>query len=265
MAVVTADPWLAPTAPDLVWFGGADVIRFLNDIISQEIGDMATGEVRRSLLLKPGGKVDHLLWVVKSEDGIGLITDPGRGEALATALGRYRIRVDVEIEVEQQPTWLVMGEWDGIDLSWSGITRMLVLGDRPDLPVGSSDDYERTRIDAGEPVHGIDVNDTSIPQEIGLVGETVDFTKGCFLGQELVARINSRGGNVPRPLRLLDIDGDAEAGTEILHDGKPVGVLTSVAGDRGLGVVKRKVEPGDTVEIGSARGVVRELPQKPQR
>ena len=264
MTVSTAVPWLAPAAPDLVWFSGADSVRFLNDLISQEIGDMAPGDVRRSLLLSPKGKVDHLLWVVKTEEGVGLITDPGRGTLLIETVSRFKIRVDVTIEPESEDVWLVMGDGDGVDISWPGVPRRLVIGNKPDLRSGSSAEYEAVRIGAGEPAYGTDVSENSIPQEIGLVGETVDFTKGCFLGQELVARINSRGGNVPRPLRLLDLDGEAQPGTEIVYDGSPVGVLTSVAGTSGIGVLKRLVEPGEMVEIGAATALVRELPEKPQ-
>ena len=93
------EPLLAPVVPELVWFSGADAIRFLNDLISQEIGDVEPGTVGRSLLLTPQGKLDHLLWVLRGEGEVGLIVDSGRGEDLAAKLARYRIRVDVEIEI----------------------------------------------------------------------------------------------------------------------------------------------------------------------
>ena len=258
-------PWLAPEAPDLVWFSGADAVTFLNDLISQEIGSMASGEVRRSLLLAPQGKLDHILWVVKTEDGVGLVTDRGRGAELASTLGRYRIRVDVEIEPEEQPTWLVVGDWDGIDISWGDIRRTLVVGDRPDLPDGAATDYDILRIRAGEPEWGAEVGEGTIPHETGLVPLAVDFTKGCFLGQELVARIDSRGGNAPRKVRLIELEGTAEAGSQLTSDGSAVGTLTSVVNDMGLGVVHRKVEPGAKVTVGSTSGIVREVPPKPQR
>ncbi len=58
--------WIAPEQPDLVWFSGSDVLRFLNDIISQELGNMAPGETRRSFLLEPQGKLQFLLWVMRT-------------------------------------------------------------------------------------------------------------------------------------------------------------------------------------------------------
>ena len=110
-----------------------------------------------------------------------------------------------------------------------------------------------------------DVDDTTIPQEAFLEQDAVSFTKGCFIGQELVCRIDSRG-HVNRFLRrVADIDGDwPPVGAEIVVDGKVVGALTSVAPAElptgALGYVRREVEPPSTVELrwdgGSARAVV---------
>lgn len=253
-------PWIAPNSPDVVWFTGEDALRFLNDLISQEIGDMEVGETRRSLLLAPDGKLDHMLWVLRSEDGYGLATDPGRGADLAATLTRFRIRVDVEISVETRPVWLVMGEGDGYDVSWVDQPRHLVIGDKPDFPIGSEEDYERDRIAAGEPVFGLDVDEKTIPQETGLVSKTVDFTKGCFLGQELVARIDSRGGNAPRPLRLIEFDGVLTPGESLVLEGNSVGRVTSIGDGLGLAIVARSVEAGTTLSAGHTSVTVRDLP-----
>jgi len=252
-------PWLAPDPPDVVWFTGDDVLRFLNDLISQEIGDMEVGETRRSLLLAPDGKLDHMLWVIRSEDGYALVTDAGRGSELAATLNRFRIRVDVDITEEKDQVWLVMGEANGYDVSWSNQQRSLIIGDRPRLRTGTEEDYESVRVNAGEPVFGQDVDDKTIPQETGLVPTAVDFTKGCFLGQELVARIDSRGGNVPRPLRRIEFEDHVAVGEELVQDGKSVGRVTSVVDGRGLAIVARSVEPGSTLQAGDSSVVVRDL------
>jgi folate-binding protein YgfZ len=255
-------PSLAPEKPDVVWFSGTDALRFLNDIISQELGDIPPGQARRSLLLAPQGKLDFVLWVLKEEDRIGLVTDGGRGGDLKSALGRYRIRVDVDIETEADDVWVVVGEWAGFDVSWPGVERHLVIGDRPDLAEMREDEYERLRVTAGEPKWGVDVDDGTIPHESGLVPASVDFTKGCFLGQELVARIDSRGGNTPRHLRQLVIDGQVSAGETVTFAGDEVGTVTSAAGDVGLAMLKRSVSAGDEVEVAGKTAVVRELPAK---
>lgn len=243
---------------DVVWFSGADALTFLNDLISQEIGDLGEHEIVRSLLLSPQGKLDHLLWVVRKGDRIGLITEPGRGDQLAAALTRFRIRVDVEIEVEEKTVWLVVGTHPGFDVSWSDVERHLVIGDRPALSVVPPDEYQRLRVEAVDPVFGVDVDEGTIPQEVpGLVDVAVDFTKGCYLGQELVARINSRGGNVPRKLQKLRFDGALpSAGEEIVDGEKPVGSVTSVADDLALGLVHRSVDVGSVVSVGGKKATV---------
>jgi folate-binding protein YgfZ len=256
-------PWLAPESPDLVWFSGADAVRFLNDLISQEVSDMTSGEARRSLLLGPQGKLDFLLWVLRDGDRIGLVTDPGRGADLAATLDRYRIRVEVDIEQETAGVWLVMGEWDGFDVSWPDVGRHLVIGGRPDLPTGAEEDYERLRVLSGEPRWGRDVDEGTIPHESGLVRSSVDFTKGCYLGQELVARIDSRGGNVPRRLLILDAgERLIDVGSTLTAAGKEVGVVTSATDGLGLAMVRREVSVGDEVIVGGGPAVVRELPSR---
>jgi folate-binding protein YgfZ len=121
--------------------------------------------------------------------------------------------------------------------------------------------YEAVRIEAGIPVMGRELDDRTIPAEAGVVDRSVSFTKGCYTGQELVARIDSRGGNVPRRLRGLILPGDAgtarpPAGAKI-HDaeGKEVGEVTSVAFSPGLAAivalayVRRAVEPPADVSV----------------
>jgi tRNA-modifying protein YgfZ len=197
--------WIAPEHPDVVWFSGADSLRFLNDIISQELGDMEPGQVRRSFLLEPQGKLRFLLWVVRDDDRIGLVTDPERGGELAEALGRYRIRVDVEIEEEAGEVWLVIGEWEGYDVSWPGVERRLVIGERPQLgETGDEARYEALRIRAGQPRWGVDVDDATIPHESGLVPSSVNFDSFLMLQGRYTAPGEHRkgqggGANTQRP------------------------------------------------------------------
>jgi tRNA-modifying protein YgfZ len=262
--------WLAPENPELVWFAGPDAVGFLNDLISQEVGSMKSGEVRRSFLLHARGKLDHLLWVLRGDDLVGLVTDPGRGDELAATLTRFRIRVKVDIEPEVRPLWLVVGEggaegWSGgrsddlrADVSWRTTPRMLVAGEGPDLPELSAEEYERLRIEAGEPKWGVDVDEGTIPQETGMTPITVDFDKGCYLGQELVSRIHHRG-HVNRHLRQLRLTQPVSVGAVITADAKEVGVVTSVAGLLGLGMVRREVAPGDRVRVGGVAAEVVEI------
>ncbi|MGH8948817.1 MAG: YgfZ/GcvT domain-containing protein, partial [Acidimicrobiia bacterium] len=102
----------------------------------------------------------------------------------------------------------------------------------------------------------------TIPHETGLVGETISFAKGCFLGQELVARLDSRGGRVNHHLRILRFEGPPpEVGTEVKRDGEQVGVLSSAAEGVGLALLRRGVEPGEMVTVGEDRALVEAVPQ----
>ena len=98
---------------------------------------------------------------------------------------------------------------------------------------------------------GAEIDDRTIPAELGqsIIDRAVSFTKGCYTGQELVARIESRGGHVPRHLRLIRLAEVAPVGAAVEVDGKSVGALTSVAGDVALAFVGRAVEPPADAEI----------------
>jgi folate-binding protein YgfZ len=99
---------------------------------------------------------------------------------------------------------------------------------------------------------GAELTERTIPAEAGVVERSVSFTKGCFTGQELVARIDSRGGNVPRHLRLLESDDDLPVGADVLVDGQPVGEITSSARGVALAYVGRAVTvPADATVAGA--------------
>jgi folate-binding protein YgfZ len=125
-----------------------------------------------------------------------------------------------------------------------------------------ADAWEAFRIDRGIPRQPADIDDSTIPQEAELELDAVSFTKGCFLGQELVCRIDARG-HVNRFLRRLrDIDGAIpEVGSELIAAGKVVGAVTSVTPSGftpvALGYVRREVEPGAAVEVRSSTGTAR--------
>ena len=133
------------------------------------------------------------------------------------------------------------------------------------VPVQEAD-AEVLRIESGRPRYGVDLDDGVIPQEAGLNDRAVSFTKGCYVGQETVARLFYRG-RPNRRLRGLVLDEPVAPGAEVRHDGRVVGTLTSVAdsprlGTIGLALLRREVEPGAAVSAGpqAVRAQVRELP-----
>lgn len=215
---------------DVVRVTGADTWSFLQSLLSQDVLGMEQGERRSALMLTPQGKVEVLLGVVREGDDALLDTDSGWGEALKNVLSRYKIRTAVEVSLES-------------------------LGDDP------SDQSELERIQNGTPRMGFDLDSSVIPQEAALEIESVSFTKGCFVGQELVCRIDSRG-HVNRHLRLITNSSGVTLvkGDSLLQGGKVVGEITSSAPGFALGYVRREVEIGSTLEVSGTVVKVLERP-----
>ncbi|MDA8392949.1 MAG: hypothetical protein M0Z87_09175 [Actinomycetota bacterium] len=159
---------------------------------------------------------------------------------------------------------------------WEGVQGVDLVGEAPAAPEGSEqfdvEAAEALRIETGTPRFGAELSEEVIPAEADLVTGYVSFTKGCYTGQELVARIDSRGSNVARRLRGLVFDAagelDVAPGEELSADGSRAGVLTSVGwcprlgAFAGLGFVRRAVPPGTRVRVGGGGpwAEVRELP-----
>ena len=123
---------------------------------------------------------------------------------------------------------------------------------------------EVMRVERGRPRYGLDLDDSVIPQEAGLNERAVSFTKGCYVGQETVARLHYKG-KPNRHLRGLRLTELAEPGTPLLHEDREVGRLgTAVVSPRlgpiALALVRREAPPGSTVAVGDATGEVVDLP-----
>ena len=267
---MTAGAVAALASRDAVLVTGTDAVSYLQGQISQDVEAVAPGTSAWSLVLAPQGKVDAWFRLTRRDHGSFVLdVDAGFGEMLTARLERFRLRVDVSFE--SLKGWRMLSargdaakdpRLDAVHaevraaVTWPGFSGIDLLG--PDvrspagLTVAGADDWEVARIRAGWPAMGCELTERTIPAEVGgLLESSVSFTKGCYTGQELVARIDSRGGNVPRPLRLIEIRGDDEVspGTEIAVDGKAVGEVTSAAVDPdsaltvALGPVHRRVEP----------------------
>ena len=259
---------------DVVRVGGAGAADFLQGQISQDVETVAPGESAWSLVLAPQGKVEAWFRLTRLQDGGFLFDlDAGFAPALVARLERFKLRVDATFETLHGWRMLsVRGAPQTADLdpmnldtvqaemrarvAWHGFEGIDLLGPEvappPGLGLAGDAEWEAARIRAGWPAMGRELTERTIPAEIGgLVESSVSFTKGCYTGQELVARIDSRGGNVPRRLRLLEIGTDAGVapGAGIVVDGKAAGEITSAAVDEAaaltvaLGTVHRRVEP----------------------
>jgi folate-binding protein YgfZ len=122
-------------------------------------------------------------------------------------------------------------------------------------PTLADDELERLRIEAGRPIWGKEIDDSILPAEAGLDETHVSFTKGCYPGQEPIARLRHRG-KVNRRLRVLDIE-SAEPGDELRFEGKTVGRVTSAVGGRALAFVRVEVPDNARLEVGSDKKTAR--------
>jgi folate-binding protein YgfZ len=276
-----ADRYAVRLERDVVGVTGPEASSFLQGQLSQDVLAIADGRSAWSWVLAPTGKVDALVRVTRlADDDWVLDTDAGWGASLLSRLNRFKLRTKVELAARP---WLVVG-WRGgvpdpdqavgalIVEPWPHLGGADVMGEQvappPTWPVMATEAYEAVRIGVGMPRMGAELSEKTIPGETGLIDLTVSFTKGCYTGQELVARIDSRGGNVPRHLRGLLLAGATEAGTELIDpNGRPAGTVTSAAFSRdgvwvGLGYVRRGVDIAARLRAGAdgPEVTVRELP-----
>jgi tRNA-modifying protein YgfZ len=276
---------------DAVQVTGPAAVEFLQGQLSQDVDALAVGGAAYSLVLQPQGKVDAWVRVVRrSDDDIVLEVEQGWGDALLARLRRFLLRTKAELQPVPWECVAVRGpqaaavaaapEVFACDVGWPTAAGIDLVGPvvalPDDVPECDRAAYDVLRIEQGIPLLGAELDEHTIPAEAGqwLVDVSVSFTKGCYTGQELVARIDSRGGNVPRRLRGVRLDRSAPPGAVVLVDDEAVGELTSCAelpaegGAVALAYVRRKVEvpahatiatPGDGADA-VAKGTVEELP-----
>ena len=272
---------------DFLRVSGPQALEYLEGQCSQELSGIAVGEGADSLLLAPDGKIVALIRVSRTgEDELVLDVDAGFGELVQARLARFKLRTKFEMEpvpwsclalrgpnapaALRGPNAPAVGGGPGLVLpvSWNGWNGFDLLGpEAAALPEGvrwcGSEAWEACRIEAGVPRMGTELNERTIAAEAGLVERTVSFTKGCYTGQELVARLDSRGSKVARRLCAIVPGSGMEQEPASLvgarlttPDGaKEVGRITSAAwcpgvgGPAGLAFVHRSVETGGRVMI----------------
>lgn len=278
----------APLRRDVVRVAGPDAETFLGGQISADLGLLAPEEGAWSLLCEPTGKLGWWLRVSRwGAEEFLVDVDAGCGEAVVARLQRFLLRTKATIALDPADAWVALAvrgprevrldhavgatvltlpsPWPGL-LGWD----VLAPADahvRIDLEVVSAAALETLRVECGAPANGAEIVDGTIAAELGqwLIDASVSFTKGCYVGQELVARIDSRGGNVPRRLRAVVSAAGVSVGDEVLVDDRVVGTVTSAAvsptvGPVGLALIARAVEPPTTVGLRSATAPADERP-----
>ena len=271
------NPFWVEVARDVVRVTGPDAVSFLQGQVSQDVAALPPdGSSAWSFVLQPQGKVDAWFRITRTgQEALLLDVDGGFGAALVARLERFKLRTKADFEL--------LADWrcvavrgvvlpGGVDPAWPGVEGTDFLGPDAAPPAGIAEGtperYEALRIECGVPAMGRELTERTIPEEAGVVDRSVSFTKGCYTGQELVARIDSRGGNVPRRLRGLVLDGDAvpPAGAPLTVEGAGVGAVTSAAWSErldavvALAYVKRDIDVPTGGDVGGRVARIEPLP-----
>jgi folate-binding protein YgfZ len=225
---------------------GPDAADLLQRIVSN---DVLADESCEALVLTAKGRViaPLLVWR-RGEDDFLLLTEPELGDALLEHLRRVRIASRCEIEPEEHRSTVVLGGADGIPTADYGMPAVEVL-DATLEAEPADEELERLRILARTPRWGREIDEGILPAEAGLDARAVSFTKGCYPGQEPLARLHNRG-HVNRTLRVLDVDGLPRQADEVVHEGAVVGRVTSAVPGLALAYVRVEVPDGAELEVG---------------
>lgn len=252
---------VADRGRDVVLAEGPDAGAFLHSQLAADVTAIETGGCAHSLLLEPTGHVGALVRVVRhGNETWTLDVEGGHGRAVIDRLSRFVLRSKVTLSLSD---WRVLGyRGAGARLALAGVTGLAVPAwgspDEIDV-VGAAEDLaavdvgadtteaahlEMLRVDARWPAFGVDVLAGDVPATSGVLRVAVSFTKGCYPGQELVERMDSRGSQAPVQLRLLPRDGLA-VGARVHVDGVDVGTVTSVGLTSALARVARGAVIGE--------------------
>jgi tRNA-modifying protein YgfZ len=270
---------------------GSDVADFLQGQVSNDVEALEPGSGCYATLLTAKGKVRCDMRILRGDDtpqgGAGwflIDSEPQALPVLEHMVRVYSIGRDVRSQRDERGLWSIIGPAarDALDnpppvdehahtsgqfgLYVATDTGVDVFGERPDLPEASTDAAEVIRVESGRPRLGYELGDDVIPQEAGINERAISFTKGCYVGQETVARLFYKG-KPNRHLRGLRLSEPAERGAVIRSDERELGRVSSSCisptfGPIALALVRREAAPGDSVQVGEA-GAVAEVVELP--
>ena len=285
---------------------GADAPGFLQGQVTNDVEALPAGRGCYAAFLTPKGKMLGDLRILATDDELLLDTERVALQGLFNMIRRFSIGYDVELHKRTLERGLVSLVGPGataiagadqlpedehahalVDVPGTGVVARAIRTDLGiDLLCDATDTeplraalqdagvsavaevaVECLRVERGRPRYGIDLDDSVIPQEAGLNERAVSFTKGCYVGQETVARLHYRG-KPNRQLRGLRLSGPARPGDELSFEGRLVGRVGSVAqsprlGPIALALVRREAPPGTTVSVTDDRGITGEVTELP--
>ena len=250
---------------DFVGVRGPDAVTYLQAMVSNDVEALGIGDSCEALLLTAKARVIAPLVVLRrGVDDFLLLTEAGLGERARTTLVRSRFAAKCEIESEEHASFVVFDDVAGVPTADYGVPATEVLDEALE-PTLDDAEVEVLRIRAGTPRFGREIDDRILPAEAGLDLRAVDFEKGCYPGQEPIARQHYRG-RVNRALRLLELqDADLPAyDAELSLDGKVVGRITSATaeGDHvlALAYVRAEVPRDVPLDVGGRTATQLDLP-----
>ncbi|GAA2126866.1 folate-binding protein [Nocardioides bigeumensis] len=250
---------------DVIRVSGPDRLTWLHSLTTQHLTDLPPRQWTGVLVLSPQGHVEHAFYGYDDGEAFLAHTEPGAAAALVQFLDRMRFMMRVEVAEATSELAVTWRPRDGTDPVDGGPYAAYELVPRDQLatyaaaagPAAGLWAFEALRIARGEPRLGLDTDHRTIPNEAGWIGPAVHLDKGCYRGQETVARVHTLG-RPPRRLTLLHLDGSENrlpaVGAELLHDGRSVGFVGTSArhhelGPIALALVKRNVPLDVQLEV----------------
>jgi folate-binding protein YgfZ len=242
----------------VVRVSGPDRLGWLHSLTTQHLSALPAGQATEALVLSPHGHVEHALYLVDDGEATWLHLEPGDAEGLVEFLDsmRFLLRVEVsDVSADWAVVWQPVGGPDPAHVTRAGRRGRELFLPRADLAEWAADAgppagiwaAEALRVAAREPRLGFETDHRTIPHEVGWLDVAVHLDKGCYRGQETVARVHNLG-RPPRRLVFLHLDGSVETlpshGAEVRLGERQVGFVTSAArhyelGPIALALVKR--------------------------
>ncbi|HEX5948074.1 MAG TPA: hypothetical protein VFZ45_00765 [Actinomycetota bacterium] len=259
-----------------VLVSGEDARSWLNDLLSADLADLPDGSTRRSLLLSPTGRIRADVTVAATGRGLALFQDPIQPDAVDRLLAPYVLSSDVElIDATEELALVAVPEPGTPPTTDAEMLRPSCLGPGTDLLAAADrlpevreavidltpvdpEALDAWRIERGVARFGVDLRDASLPHEAGL-DHAVAYAKGCFLGQEAVARVRNLG-HPPFVVLAVDGEGPVAVGQAITTDGEAVGSVTSAApvdGGRTAAIVRVRWAARDAALRTEGGGILR--------
>ena len=220
---------------------GPDARPFLHNLLTQDVETLTPGTLRFAALLSPPGRLLFDLFILGLEDGVLLDVAEDRREALIQRLTMYRLRARVEITADDRP---VLACWPDLAEGFTADPRLAALGGRTYGPAAvttaTETDHDRHRLSVGVPDPARDMAvDRTYPIEANFdLLNGIDFSKGCFVGQETASRMKRRG-EIKKRMLPLDLSGTAPAlGTEVLNGDRRAGEVMTGHQDRVIALMR---------------------------